>query len=245
MITPRLLLADNAAAFAELAAERIAAEVRAAIDTHGRCSLALSGGTTPRPVYERLAHPDLDYDVQWCKVDIHFSDERCVPRDDPASNFRMAWDAMLKHLLMPRTRIHRMEGERLNHDAAAADYEARLPLSLDVLLLGVGFDGHTASLFPESPALDERVRRVVPSRSPEPPHWRLTITPPVIEDARSVIVLAAGEDKALAVARALREPFEPRRVPAQLALRGTWILDRAAAELAQQVAHGTARGAEA
>ena len=104
-----------------------------------------------------------------------------------------------------------------------------LPLSLDVLLLGVGADGHTASLFPGSPALAERRRLVVPVTGAKPPAERLTITPPVIGAARRVAVLGAGADKAAMVARALEGPVEPGEVPAQLARHGVWFLDRAAA----------------
>jgi 6-phosphogluconolactonase len=122
-----------------------------------------------------------------------------------------------------------MEAERSDREAAAGDYERALPQRLDVLLLGMGADGHTASLFPGSAALDERSRLVVPVAGSKAPAERLTITPPVIEAARKVAVLATGEDKAAMVARALEGPPEPRTVPAQLARRGLWLLDRAAA----------------
>ncbi len=112
---------------------------------------------------------------------------------------------------------------------AAREYERSLPPRLDVLLLGMGRDGHTASLFPGSAALDERRRLVLPVLGPKPPAERLTITPPVIEAARRVAVIATGEDKAAMVARAIEGPLAPKAVPVQLARRGCWFLDQAAA----------------
>ena len=122
-----------------------------------------------------------------------------------------------------------MEAERPDREAAARDYERSLPARLDVLVLGIGPDGHTASLFPGSAALDERQRRVVPVTGAKAPAERLTITPPVIEAARQVAVIASGEDKAAMVARAIEGPLAPKAVPAQLARRGFWFLDEAAA----------------
>jgi 6-phosphogluconolactonase len=132
-----------------------------------------------------------------------------------------------------------MEAERSDRDAAAREYECLLPPRLDVLLLGMGSDGHTASLFPGSDALDELHRLVIPVVGPKPPRERLTITPPVIEAARKVAVIATGDDKAAMVARAIEGAFTPRAVPVQLARRGVWFLDRAAA--AQLTARGAAR----
>ena len=122
-----------------------------------------------------------------------------------------------------------MEAEAEDLDSAALRYAAQLPAALDVLVLGVGDDGHTASLFPGSPALQERTRRVVPATSPKPPTRRLTLTPPVIAAARRLVVLAAGPDKAEAVARALSGSVNANDVPATLARDGVWFLDGAAA----------------
>ncbi|HEY9514172.1 MAG TPA: 6-phosphogluconolactonase, partial [Gemmatimonadaceae bacterium] len=194
----------------------------------GGCALALSGGTTPRAVYARLAGWA---GIQWPRVDVFFGDERCVPPDAAASNYRMASDVLLSRVPVSPDRIHRMEAERADIDAAARDYDRGLPDRLDVLLLGMGADGHTASLFPDAPALDERLRLVVSTVSPVPPVGRLTITPPVIASARRVVMIVTGAEKARAVERVFEGTLDPRAVPAQLALAGHWFLDRGAASL--------------
>jgi 6-phosphogluconolactonase len=208
------------------AAEWLEAEILASIRARGRCALALAGGRTPEPVYRELAQAA---DVDWSRVSVFFGDERAVPPDDAESNYRMVRAALLSRVPIPAARVHRMEAERSDRDLAAREYERLLPAALDILVLGVGPDGHTASLFPGSAALDERRRLVVPVVGTKPPAERLTITPPVIEAAQRVAVLVTGADKAAAVARALEGPLAPREVPAQLARRGAWFVDRAAA----------------
>ena len=202
------------------AAERIARAIRDAAAARGRCSVALSGGSTPRALYPLLR------DLPWPKIDFYFGDERCVAPDDPESNYRMALETLLE--AHPESTAHRMEAERPDVDRVAEEYGRILPDALDVLLLGMGPDGHTASLFPGSPALDERARKVVAVTSPKPPPRRLTITPPVINSAREIFVLVKGSDKAAALRRAREGPWNPKETPAQLARRGTWIVDREA-----------------
>ena len=228
MGSPPVVAADEHE-LACIAAEWLAEALRQAVASTGRCSLALSGGSTPRPAYERLAaRPGLP----WPSVDVYFGDERAVPPTHPASNYRMAREALLDRVGPPAPRAHRMEADDPDREAAAARYAALLPDALDLLVLGMGPDGHTASLFPGSPALLESARKVVPARAPVAPLERLTITPPVIASARRVAVLVAGAAKAPLVARVLRGPWEPEALPAQLARHGTWLLDRgAAAEL--------------
>jgi 6-phosphogluconolactonase len=228
LVHQRIVAAD-AAATARLAAEWLAGEVRVAATLRGGCALCLAGGATPRPAYEALAEPPLRDAIPWERVQIFFGDERAVPPDHQDSNFRMVSEALLRRVGLPPGNVHRMEAEAFDLDQAADRYAALLPEVLDVLLLGVGADGHTASLFPGSPALQERLRRVVPARALQPPQTRLTITPPVIAAARRVLVLAAGEDKAEAVARALAAGSLTDEVPARLARDGVWFLDRAAA----------------
>ena len=215
--------------FADVAASGIVGVIADAIRQRGHCTLALAGGATPRPVYERMATAPLAEQVPWDRVAIYFGDERCVPPDDEESNYRMVRDALLRHVPIPSASVHRMEGERADTNAAARDYERLLPNQLDLLLLGMGADGHTASLFPRSPALAERTRAVVPVSRPPPSPSRLTITPPVIHAAAAVIVLVAGAEKATTVARALEGTYTPDELPIQLALRGTWLIDHDAA----------------
>jgi 6-phosphogluconolactonase len=160
---------------------------------------------------------------------VYFGDERGVPPDDPESNYRMAMEVLLSRVAIPAERIHRIKGESHDLDAAAATYARELPAALDVLILGMGADGHTASLFPGSPALREHQRRAVAVDRPKPPRRRITITPPVIVAAGHVVMLVTRRDKASAVARALDGDAEPGEVPAVLARHGVWFLDAAAA----------------
>ena len=201
-----------------------------AIERRGHCAIALAGGRTPRPIYERMARSPLAARIAWNRLAIYFGDERCVPPDDPESNFRRVHEILIRHVPIPSNSVHRMEGERADTDAAARDYERLLPARLDLLLLGMGEDGHTASLFPHSPALAERTRRVVAVNRPHPSPQRLTITPAVIRAADAVIVLVAGAEKAATVARALQGAFMPDELPIQLALSGTWLVDEACRE---------------
>ena len=200
------------------AAEKIASAVRDAVAARGRCTIALAGGSTPRAIYAAIGA------LPWKQLDCFFGDERAVPPTDPESNYRMAKESLFGN--HPEARVHRMEAERPDPDRPAEDYARLLPDALDVLLLGMGPDGHTASLFPGSPALDERVRKVVAVIGPKPPPRRLTITPPVIEAAREIFVVVKGSDKAAALQRAREGPWNPKETPAQLARRGTWIVDR-------------------
>jgi 6-phosphogluconolactonase len=220
-------IVEDPDAVAGRAAGWIADAVRKTIREKGACTLALAGGTTPRLAYQRL--PTLPV-VPWAQVEIFFGDERAVPPDSPDSNYRMAHKAFLSQVPIPPPKIHRMAAELDDLTTVAREYGALLPESLDVLLLGMGADGHTASLFPHAPALAERQQLVVRVVGGDPLVQRLTITPPVIERAARVLMLATGADKADMVARALEGPEDVASVPAQLARHATWILDRPAAQ---------------
>ena len=208
--TTQVNVSADLAALARPTAEWLDGEITRAIAERDRCSLCLAGGRTPEPVYRQLAS---GRGIDWSKVDVYFGDERGVPPDHPDSNYRMVCATLLTRVPSLAGRIHRMEAERPDRDAAARDYERLLPPRLDVLVLGMGADGHTASLFPGSAALDERRRRVVAVLGNKLPAERLTITPPVIEEARVVAVIATGEDKAPAVARAIEGPLDAERRP--------------------------------
>lgn len=183
--------------------------------------VALAGGTTPRAFYERLA--GLEY--PWPEVDVLFTDERCVPPDDPDSNFRMAQEALLSRL-EPAPRVHRMAGEGC--DAEASELALRSSfgtLRLDLAVLGLGADGHTASLFPDDHALAEPIRWV--TRVERPDHPRLTLTLPVLSSSRMAMFLVTGEAKREALRRLLKG--EPTPAGMVRAGRVLVIADRAAA----------------
>ncbi len=221
-----LVVMQEPAELVREAAKWLAREMARAIAERGVCAVCLAGGRTPEPVYRELATGPA---VDWQRVAVFFSDERAVPPDHADSNYAMVRSALLSRVAIPAGRVHRMKAEGPDPEAAAWEYEHALPGQLDVLVLGMGPDGHTASLFPGSAALDERRRLVVPVVGPKPPPQRLTITPPVIEAARIVAVIATGKGKAAMAARAIEGPWAPREVPAQLARRGHWFLDQAAA----------------
>jgi 6-phosphogluconolactonase len=208
----------------EEASVRAAAALAAAARSGGAISLA--GSNTPRRAYELLSEaPGID----WSEVHIWFGDERCVPPDDADSNYRMVNEALFSRIGIPAANVHRVRGED-DPDAAADAYGREIEgLSLDLALLGLGPDGHTASLFPESPALEVRDRMAVAVVASKPPPRRITLTLPVFERAASVLVLAPGASKADAIAAVLRGP-DPR-YPASLlpADRTTILTDTAGA----------------
>ncbi|RPJ74880.1 MAG: 6-phosphogluconolactonase [Acidobacteria bacterium] len=220
---PRVLIVP-AETFAARAAECLVHALRT-LAAEGPVSMALAGGATPRAVYASLAAADLP----WDRLRVYFGDERAVGPDHPDSNYRMVRDALLSRVPIPDVQVFRMQAEDADLEAAAAAYAAVLPGRLDLLVLGVGADGHTASLFPGSTAAQERRRTVVPAFAPDPPRERLTITRPVIWTARHTLVLVAGAGKAAAVRAALQGPEDLNGCPAQLARRGLWVLDANAA----------------
>jgi 6-phosphogluconolactonase len=193
----RLTVVESAEAAAALAADRMGAALAAG----GHVSLA--GGTTPRRAYELFAARG---GVDWAAMDVWFGDERCVGPTDPDSNYRMAAESLLAAAPIPPERVHRIRGED-DPDAAAAAYAAEIAgVVLDLALLGLGEDGHTASLFPGGTALAERERLAVAVTASKPPARRITLTLPVFEVARAVVVLAPGAGKADAVAAVMRGP---------------------------------------
>jgi 6-phosphogluconolactonase len=187
--------------FAPYAARFIAEAAHAAITERGVFRLSLSGGNTPRPVHEALAKFD---DLPWEKIQITFGDERCVPPDDKASNYRMARESLLDRIKIPAGNVFRIRGE-IDPEAAAREYEAQLSAFAarfgearyrhDLLILGLGEDGHTASLFPGSPALAEVSRNVIPATGPKPPPQRITMTLPLLNAARHVVFLVNDAGK--------------------------------------------------
>ena len=227
-----------------------------AIAERNRFLVALSGGSTPKALYAALTRPHIAQHLDWRKVHFFFGDERGVPPTHAESNFGLA-QAMLFHPLhIPSSLIHRMRGED-PPESAAIDYERTLrriaaPVTgqwpaLDLILLGMGDDGHTASLFPDTPAVTDTIRWVVPGYAPQGTRSRITITLGVINHASVVLFLIAGRNKAVVVQRILeRSADEPSPYPAALVRpehgRLLWYLDRAAAsELTIAPQHLTSR----
>lgn len=210
--------------FAQGAAHLLGQRLARRATEQGAVHVALSGGATPAPVYERLAGLELP----WERIHVWFGDERRVPPDHADSNYRMVKETLLDRLPV-EIEVHRLRGELEDGERAAAEYEAALPEVLDIALLGMGSDAHTASLFPGSPALREPARRVLAVAGPEGGHPRLTLTPPALRAARERIVLVAGDEKADMLREVFTTEPDPIRRPVQLALDGLWILDDAVA----------------
>jgi 6-phosphogluconolactonase len=236
----------DAAALAGRAAQYMTEMAGEAVADRGRARIAISGGSTPKAVFETLADPTQPWcsRMPWGSVDLYWVDERCVPPDHAESNYRMTREALLNHVPLRPEQIHRMEGE-LEPERAADRYESELRNSFrlegaekprfDLIALGMGSDGHTASLFPYTEALHELDRLVAANRVPQKDAWRITLTWPVIDHASSVFFLVAGADKAEILKEVLIGPRDPERLPSQLIwpVSGilTFILDKAAAAL--------------
>jgi 6-phosphogluconolactonase len=232
---------DDAQALAVRAAEEIVHFAGEAICTHGEFTLCLTGGGTPAPTYELLA-TRFQLSVDWNEVQFFWGDERCVPPDDPASNFGMANRTMLAKLALRPAQIHRMHGEA-EPDAAAGEYERALRTafslqpgdfpSFNLLLLGVGDNAHIASLFPHHPALLEKNRLAVAVEVEAVPSRRISLTLPVINRAEHVMFMVSGAHKAAAVRNILQGPTDPNQFPAQFVKphggETIWLMDKAAA----------------
>ena len=247
----RIDVRPDATALAEAAAERFATASARAIGTTGRFVVALSGGSTPRRSYEQLAREPFASRIEWSRVHVIWGDERCVPPGDASSNFRMAREALLDHVPVPEANIHRVRGED-DPRTAAARYEAELRTLLrtptgapsaepghriDLVLLGLGDNGHTASLFPNGMAARETERWVVAEEVDASPRMRITLTTPVLNAAAELVFLVAGSEKAEMLSRVIDGPRTPLELPAQLIAPSEgeviWLVDgAAAAELA-------------
>ena len=226
------------------AADEFVRLARAAIETKGHFAVAFAGGSTPKRMYEMLAEDPRRRDIEWAYVDFLWGDERPVPPDHPDSNYRMVEQALLSKIDAPTSQVHRMRAEIEDPDQAAREYEIRIvratrsaiddpPPPLDLVLLGLGTDGHTASLFPETSALDETERWVVPNRVAKLNSTRLTLTYPILNRAKNIAFLVAGAGKAEVVRTVLEGPVDRHRVPSQgirpESGRLLWFLDEAAA----------------
>ncbi|HEV2671000.1 MAG TPA: 6-phosphogluconolactonase [Gemmatimonadales bacterium] len=246
-MTGRIEVLATADALAHAAAGRFVLAAHAAIETSGRFAVALSGGSTPRAFYTLLATEPYASRVEWPRVQWFWSDERCVPPDAAASNYRMAREALLDRVPVAAASIHRIHGEDDPTEAAAA-YERTLRETFatpagarfDLVLLGMGVDGHTASLFPGGSAVRERQRWVMAEYVKSVSMWRVTLTPVVINAAADVAFVVAGREKATMLHRVLEGPYRPDALPAQVVApsdgHARWLVDAAAAgELSEEV----------
>jgi 6-phosphogluconolactonase len=234
----------DAAALARRAAQYFVEMAGEAVGDHGRARIAISGGSTPKAAFEVLADRGQPWRgrMPWSNLDLFWVDERCVAPDDADSNYRMTREALLDYVPLRPEQIHRVCGE-LEPEVAAARYESDLRSSFriqgagiprfDLVALGMGEDGHTASLFPHTAAIQEMTRLATANHVPQKDAWRITLTWPVINHARSVFFLIAGADKAAILHEVLTAPHDPERLPSQLIWPASGILslilDKAAA----------------
>lgn len=237
-----VVVVATAAALAEQAANRFVEAATKALADLGTFRVALSGAKTPEGLYARLASEPFQSRVDWARVQVFWGDERCVPPDHAHSNYRLAHELLLSKVPVRPENVYRMRGEAIDPDLAAAEYAGELQTAFglkrgerprfDLILLGMGADGHTASLFPHSPALREVTRLAVAVYVETLKNYRITLTLPVLNNATMVLFLVSGGDKAERL-RAVLGGKPSHAAPASLVRpeRGTlhWIVDRAAA----------------
>jgi len=223
------------------AAQYIVRLANEAIVTRGRFSIALSGGSTPKVLYGLLAEEPYHSQIGWTAVDIFWSDERCVPPDSEDSNYHLARQVLLDKISISPNQVHRMPADQPDRDAASQAYTVDMQRAFgtsgipnfDLIQLGMGPEGHTASLFPHQASLHEQQRLVMPVSVPKPPPPRLTFTPPLLNAARHVLFLVTGAEKADALQAVLEGEYQPDEYPAQIVRPPNgdlvWMLDNAAA----------------
>jgi 6-phosphogluconolactonase len=248
---------DGADALSLAAAEHFLEVAQKAVKANGVARIAISGGNTPKRTFELLANPAKKFlaAMPWAQIELYWVDERTVPPDSKDSNYRMTREALLSKVSLKPERIFRIEGE-LDPEQAAARYESAIRNHLrlegaqgprfDLLALGIGPDGHTASLFPHTEAIHELARIAVANHVPQLNTWRVTLTSPVINEARDVFFLIAGKDKAQPLHDVLLGKYDPETLPSQLIRprngRLLMLLDKdAAALLPAPSANGTGR----
>jgi 6-phosphogluconolactonase len=253
-VTVTYRIAPTSAAVAMAAAELFADSAVAAVAARGRARIAISGGSTPKAMFALLADPNQPFlkQIPWDALDLFWVDERCVPPDNAESNYRMTDEAMLSRVPLAADHIHRMEGE-LDPEVAASRYESTLrntfklegaeTPTFDLILLGMGDDGHTASLFPHTAALNEMSRLVVANHVPQKDTWRITLTWPVINQGREVAFLIEGAAKAAILHQVLLGPYDPETTPSQLIRPASrkllYLLDGAAASKLPETAQSS------
>ena len=242
MVADVITLRDREAVARE-AADRWVHIARAAVEARGEFTIALSGGSTPRPLYVLMASEPWVNQAPWAETHVFWGDERRVPPSDPDSNYKMAYDTLLQHVPIPQEQIYRMDGEKLSR-VAARDYEYTLQRHFnlkrreqprfDLILLGMGSDGHVASIFPGTRAVSDLSAMVLAYEVPKLRAERITLTLPVINHARNILILVAGEDKAEALYEGLHGAYRPSTYPVQAVQPAdgtlTFLVDNNAAE---------------
>src|SRR6185312_8623021 len=243
-VTIAYRISPTPAETAEAAAQLFTRAATESVEKRGRARIAISGGTTPKAMFALLADPAQPFlkQIPWDKLDLYWVDERSVPPTHADSNYRMTNEALLSKVPLPPENIHRMEGE-LDPEVAAARYESVIRNSFklegaetptfDLILLGMGDDGHTASLFPHTEAINDLTDIATANRVPQKDTWRITLTWPVINQGREVAFLIEGEAKAQVLHDVLLGPYQPDTFPSQIIRpasgRLTLLLDSAAA----------------
>jgi 6-phosphogluconolactonase len=221
-LKPRILVSSDVDGWASFAADVIGQEISSVISRKNVCHFMLTGGRAAERLYKYWAATAA---LPLEGLSFLFGDERCVPPDHVDSNYALVMKTLFEQGMPSGCSIARMEAENPEQEAAAIAYEKLLPDAVDILLLGMGEDGHIASLFPRSPALREVKRSVIPVKGPKLPFKRLTITPKVIASAKSIFLLVTGKEKGEVLVEALRSESDFISLPVRLTLRGTWLLD--------------------
>lgn len=248
--SPKIEIVADTEELSRRAAQEFVSRAQAAVRERGFFTVALSGGSTPRHLYRLLADSEASFRarVPWEKCHFFFGDERHVAPDHPDSNYRMAREALFSRVSIPAENVHRIKTENPDAREAAKDYEQELSAffrpargqlpRFDLVFLGMGPDGHTASLFPGTDVLREQTRLVAAPWVEKLSTYRVTLTPPVLNNAAQVIFLVAGSDKTEALRKVLQESYLPDLYPAQLirpaAGQVLWLVEKAAASLLQK-----------
>lgn len=241
----QIAIYDDKHTLSQHAAAYIMRIAKESIDQRGRFTIALTGGTTPGEAYRLLGSEPIRNQIDWQLVHVFWGDERCVPHTNPESNYYLAQQTLFDNVAIPKSQIHPVPTDLPDRDAASQAYTAEMQQafdthgipSFDLIHLGMGPEGHTASLFPHQDSLREKHRLVMPVSVPKPPPDRLTFTPPLLNAARNVLFLVTGSEKADALHAVLEGEYQPDEYPAQI-VRPTngevvWMLDRAAAQKLQ------------
>ncbi|MCZ6801092.1 MAG: 6-phosphogluconolactonase [Nitrospirae bacterium] len=242
--TPSIRVSPTSKELIQSVADEIVLQANTILQNQSMFTMALAGGSTPRDLYSLLALPSFQDQVPWKQIKVFWGDERHVPPDHQESNYRMAQETLLSHIPLPPSHVFRISGEEKDANQAAQQYEKILQQELassthsiprfDLILLGMGPDGHTASLFPGTAAVHEKTRLVMAPWVEKFQTFRITLTPPILNQASQVMFLVSGANKAEILQSVLEGPFIPDQFPSQMIRPTTgsltWFIDQAAAQ---------------